>query len=195
MLYAEDYGGNLPASSGQSYLKGPEWTGRRPAHALRWGRDHDPDARGSIKDSPLWPYVNAEQVFKCPADRSACRVQGQLIPRVRSMAMNMWLNGPGWGSARGERGTGWRKFFKLDAITDPDLPRPLCFSTSGKTASMTALLWWTWRAGPINPVNTASSITLLPTTTVLEVFPLPMGTRKSSDGRIHGRCQSLLAVD
>jgi len=46
-------------------------------------------------------------------------VQGQLIPRVRSMAMNMWLNGPGWGSARGERGTGWRKFFKLDAITDP----------------------------------------------------------------------------
>ena len=34
-LYAEDYGGNLPASSGQSYLKGPEWTG---GGALRWGR-------------------------------------------------------------------------------------------------------------------------------------------------------------
>ena len=120
MLYAEDNGSNLPASSGQSYLKGPEWTGGGVLHMPCGGAaDHDPDARGSIKDSPLWPYVNAEQVFKCPADRSACRVQGQLIPRVRSMAMNMWLNGPGWGSARGERGTGWRKFFKLDAITDP----------------------------------------------------------------------------
>lgn len=33
--------------------------------------------------------------------------------------MNMWLNGPGWGTARGENGTGWRKFFKIDSITDP----------------------------------------------------------------------------
>lgn len=120
ILYAEDNEGNLPASSGQAYLKGPEWTGggvlRMPCNG---DADHDPNAPGSIKESPLWPYLNAEQVFKCPADKSACKVRGQVLPRVRSMAMNMWLNGPGWGTARGENGKGWRKFFKLDAITDP----------------------------------------------------------------------------
>ncbi|MDA7618720.1 MAG: type II secretion system protein [Verrucomicrobiota bacterium] len=120
ILYAEDNDGNLPASSGQEYLKGPEWTGggvlRMPCGGAA---DHDPNAPRSIKESPLWPYLNATEVFKCPADRSACRVNGSVIPRVRSMSMNMWLNGPGWGSARGASGKGWRKFFKIDSITDP----------------------------------------------------------------------------
>ena len=35
------------------------------------------------------------------------------------MAMNMWINGPGWGSARGEAGKGWKKFFQLDDFNNP----------------------------------------------------------------------------
>lgn len=120
IMYAEDNEGNLPASSNQAWLKGPEWTGGgNLALPCSGPDDHDPNAPNSIKASPLWPYLNSETVFKCPADKSACRVNGTLIPRVRSMAMNMWLNGPGWGSARGENGTGWKKFFKIDSINDP----------------------------------------------------------------------------
>ena len=120
IMYAEDNEGNLPASSNQAWLKGPEWTGGgNLALPCSGPDDHDPNAPNSIKDSPLWPYLNAETVFKCPADKSSCRVNGQPVPRVRSMAMNMWINGPGWGTARGENGTGWRKFFKLDGFTDP----------------------------------------------------------------------------
>ena len=120
MMYAEDNEGNLPASSNQAWLKGPEWTGGgNLALPCNGADDHDPNAPNSIKDSPLWSYLNSETVFKCPADKSACRVNGQLIPRVRSMSMNMWLNGPGWGTARGENGRGWKKFFKIDSINDP----------------------------------------------------------------------------
>ena len=120
IMYAEDNEGNLPASSNQAWLKGPEWTGGgNLALPCSGPDDHDPNAPNSIKDSPLWPYLNAETVFKCPADKSTCRVNGQPVPRVRSMAMNMWINGPGWGTARGENGTGWRKFVKLDGFNDP----------------------------------------------------------------------------
>ncbi len=120
IMYAEDNDGNLPASSNQAWLKGPEWTGGGNLRLPCSGPDdHDPDAPTSIKDSPLWPYLNAVTVFKCPADKSACVVGGTRIPRVRSMAMNMWINGPGWGSARGENGRGWRKFFKIDGFVDP----------------------------------------------------------------------------
>lgn len=121
IMYAEDSDGHLPASSNQAWLRGPEWTGGNNLGLPCTGPDdHDPDEpnRG-IKQSPLWPYLNSAAVFKCPADLSTCDVNGTKVPRVRSMAMNMWLNGPGWGTARGENGTGWKKFFKLSDITDP----------------------------------------------------------------------------
>lgn len=120
LLYVDDNNDFLPASSNQAWLKGPEWTGGgNLALPCSGPDDHNPDAPLGIKQSPLWPYLNATEVFKCPADKSVCQVNGTVVPRVRSMAMNMWLNGPGWGSARGENGTGWRKFYKLSSITDP----------------------------------------------------------------------------
>jgi prepilin-type N-terminal cleavage/methylation domain-containing protein/prepilin-type processing-associated H-X9-DG protein len=120
-LYADDSDDLLPASSNQAWLEGPEWTGGGNLGLPCTGQDdHDPDEPNiGIKQSPLWPYLNSTKIFKCPADLSFCNVGGTRIPRVRSMAMNMWLNGPGWGSARGESGTGWKKFFKMSDLTDP----------------------------------------------------------------------------
>ncbi len=36
----------------------------------------------------LGPYVENPAVFKCPADKSVARIQGQVLPRVRSYSMN-----------------------------------------------------------------------------------------------------------
>lgn len=41
--------------------------------------------------------------------------------------MNMWLNGPGWGSARGAGAKGWRKFKKLSDITAPPPSKTFVF--------------------------------------------------------------------
>ena len=76
ILYAEDYGGNLPASSGQSYLKGPEWTGggvlRMPCGGAA---DHDPDARGVSRTAPFGPTSMPSRCSNAQliAVRAGCR--------------------------------------------------------------------------------------------------------------------------
>jgi prepilin-type N-terminal cleavage/methylation domain-containing protein/prepilin-type processing-associated H-X9-DG protein len=59
-----------------------------------------------IQDSLLYKYVNALEVYRCPADKSSVK-NGLLYPtrmmgtpRVRSMSMNAWMNpiNP-WGTA------------------------------------------------------------------------------------------------
>ena len=46
------------------------------------------------KNSPLWPYSgNSSGIWKCPADRSTgINNNGQIVPRIRSMAMNCWVD-------------------------------------------------------------------------------------------------------
>ncbi len=87
-----------------------------PGNASNW----DPDV--DIKKSPIWPYCGQNlAIWKCPADRSALNVGGEMKPRVRSMSMNIWVggfagydtditDGGGFGSYGGTR---WRVFLKM----------------------------------------------------------------------------------
>src|SRR5262249_29208163 len=52
------------------------------------------DPAVDIMKSPLWPYCSKSAgVWKCPADKSAIMVNGERKPRVRSIAMNLFLGG------------------------------------------------------------------------------------------------------
>ena len=63
--------------------------------------DFDPNNRANwdpnvaIKQSPLWPYSQSLAIWKCPSDRSFVIVNGHILPRVRSMSMNLYLGGFG----------------------------------------------------------------------------------------------------
>ena len=48
--------------------------------------------------SQIGPYVRAAPVYKCVADQSMAVINGQRLPRVRSMSMNCWMgpNSPAW---------------------------------------------------------------------------------------------------
>jgi prepilin-type N-terminal cleavage/methylation domain-containing protein/prepilin-type processing-associated H-X9-DG protein len=39
----------------------------------------------------LGPYIRNPASFKCPADKSTCRIAGQVLPRVRSLSMNNYV--------------------------------------------------------------------------------------------------------
>ena len=39
----------------------------------------------------LGPYIKNPAAFKCPADKSTCRIAGQSLPRVRSISMNCYV--------------------------------------------------------------------------------------------------------
>ena len=66
-----------------------------------------------LTDSLLGPYVNYSLgVWKCPGDKSTSAFRGKVYPRVRSIAMNAYLNpmelpGP------------FKLFLKIGAMTDP----------------------------------------------------------------------------
>jgi prepilin-type N-terminal cleavage/methylation domain-containing protein/prepilin-type processing-associated H-X9-DG protein len=95
-MYVDDNNGRLPFAS---HIRPPRpdldqfaWvTGEMdfdPSNESNWNPDID------IKKSPLWPYCgNSVSIWRCPADRSAVTVNGDRKPRVRSMAMNIWIGG------------------------------------------------------------------------------------------------------
>mgnify|MGYP002832435585 FL=1 len=78
----------------------------------------------AIKTSPLWGYSGkSTQIWRCPADTTTGKWKGRVYPRVRSMSMQCWMGGPGWGGAgmgsrQPDRGP-YRVFLKMHQIIGP----------------------------------------------------------------------------
>ena len=80
-----------------------------------------------IQHSLLYKYVNALQVYRCPADRASARGATSLpyggggVPKVRSMAMNCWMNpvNPRAADSRNNPNNLIRNFRKISDIQKP----------------------------------------------------------------------------
>jgi len=124
LLYASEHPTN---STRDAYAWVNGYMDLNPNNPSTW------DVEKDIKRSPLWPYCgNSVAIWKCPADRAMVQpafgpLQGQWVPRVRSMSMNLWLGG--FGGADGglsgswnwleDGGTAWRVFLKESELIDP----------------------------------------------------------------------------
>ena len=111
-MYAEDNNDRVPDANGRSaWVQGSlDFDGNNRSN---WDVERD------IKKSPLWPYCGAAAgIWRCPADRSQVKVQGRLMPRVRTMMMNMWAGGYD-GTHGGWSGPEWRVYLKLGDMVDP----------------------------------------------------------------------------
>jgi prepilin-type N-terminal cleavage/methylation domain-containing protein/prepilin-type processing-associated H-X9-DG protein len=87
------------------------------------------DVEADIKKSPMWPYCGKSAgIWKCPADRSTIKpavgpFKGQVVRRVRSMAMSIWVGG--WMDANGNvsdaqcSGSDWRVYSRFPDMVDP----------------------------------------------------------------------------
>ncbi|MFN0066130.1 MAG: type II secretion system protein [Limisphaerales bacterium] len=131
-LYSDDSEERLPGASGWTYQNRqvPNWTGGSWLDASP-GAIGDPnnwDHDQFTKKSVLWPYCgNAVGIWKCPADKSVARPtsgpnRGTTVPRIRSLSMNNWVGGPGWGNSGSwvpENAQGWRVYVKQTDMTDP----------------------------------------------------------------------------
>jgi prepilin-type N-terminal cleavage/methylation domain-containing protein/prepilin-type processing-associated H-X9-DG protein len=119
-MYADDNHDTLPYASDEGLDPNKDryaW--------VRGQMDFDPNNRSNwdinmdLTKSPLWPYAGkSPTIWKCPADRSAVTVNGQLKPRVRSMSMNFWFGGFA-GDDENLSGGGWRLYFKMSDLVDP----------------------------------------------------------------------------
>ncbi len=72
----------------------------------------------------LGPYTQSAGIYKCPSDKYTCKIDGKEMPRVRSVAMNGYIEGglydPTMSSTVSSiHGRGWRKYDTLSHIIDP----------------------------------------------------------------------------
>ncbi|HUL51254.1 MAG TPA: hypothetical protein VLU94_01585 [Candidatus Nitrosotalea sp.] len=111
LMYADDNGGRLAPnfSSGLTSL-----TNNWVAGILDYSIRSDNTNPATITQARLYPYNQATEIYRCPADLSA--VQGQL--RIRSYSMNGWL---------GTGASGWNVMpssfqipTRLDSVRQPD---------------------------------------------------------------------------
>jgi prepilin-type N-terminal cleavage/methylation domain-containing protein len=140
-MYVDDSHDLLPFASHFPYAEPPfsdqnkfAWvTGQMdfdPNNASNWDINQD------IANSPLWNYCGKHAgIWKCPADYSYVTVNGQNLPRVRSMSMNFWIGGflgydgglsggAGWVNPPGYPGgtlggSPWRVYLKSNDFIDP----------------------------------------------------------------------------
>jgi hypothetical protein len=118
VLYADDNSDKVPYSATWPRdTNKPVWVQGEldfnPNNPSNW------DVNRDIKISPLFPYCGASTaMWRCPADRSVVKVNGQLLPRVRTMAMNAWVGGQD-GKAYPELVGPWRVFNKISDMTAP----------------------------------------------------------------------------
>ena len=117
-MYADDNQEKLPFAYADA--SGPN----APYAWVQGILDYDPNNRSNwdinqdIAKSPLWTYCGKQPgIWRCPADHSTVKVNGQALPRVRSMSMDIWVGGNegtdgGWGSS-------WKVYTKLGQMLNP----------------------------------------------------------------------------
>jgi prepilin-type N-terminal cleavage/methylation domain-containing protein/prepilin-type processing-associated H-X9-DG protein len=124
-FYADDNDDKIVGAAGWS-LNGrpvPNWTA---GSWLTLNNPRDPNNRDHerfTKQSVLWNYTGQNvAIWKCPADKSTgINNEGQRVPRIRSMSMNNWVGGPGWGNSgpHSVGGAGWRVYTKTSSMDNP----------------------------------------------------------------------------
>jgi len=78
-----------------------------------------------LRQAKIGPYTQNIGIYKCPADNYACKEFNQLLPRVRSVSMNGFIEGGAYkgndGHAEGDSHwyPGYWAFNKLSTIKDP----------------------------------------------------------------------------
>ncbi len=89
IMYADDNNDRIPPN----HIRGPN---RHSTWVQGWLDNASPVSDNTntifLMQSHLWPYLNSIGAWRCPADKSLSKHRGRLIPRVRSVSMNNWLN-------------------------------------------------------------------------------------------------------
>ena len=114
LFYSDENNEKLIHAYGPQAWMGTSSLDTSPANRSNW------DTKVDIEKSPLWKYLNTAAVFKCPADKSSIKPSGQnqVLPRVRSMAMNSWVGG-NEGKHTWFGGPEWRMYIKTSDFIDP----------------------------------------------------------------------------
>lgn len=117
LLYGQENSGRLVPGSGTT--ANPGW-----ANGSLDYNAPAPDNTNTLNltRGKLWPYLEPQKTsaYRCPDDTSTSLHGGRALPRVRSYAMNAWLNGQAWT-------TGYRLVTNIATLSVPTPSRTFVF--------------------------------------------------------------------
>jgi prepilin-type N-terminal cleavage/methylation domain-containing protein len=122
-MYTEDNADRVPSAYGNPDVWIPDTTMSWTGNAKQDGLNADNwDVDRMVKKSCLWPYCgNSPAIWRCPGDNqypciaSYGPLQGQGVPRQRSISMLSWFDGIDADSF----GAGYTKYKKLGEVVNP----------------------------------------------------------------------------
>jgi prepilin-type N-terminal cleavage/methylation domain-containing protein/prepilin-type processing-associated H-X9-DG protein len=121
LLYPDDNNDSLTSSGYTSPVELTAWVNGWEDFNGANPDNTDPGTLLDPKRAKFAPYLTGVGVYRCPADRSTVKVNGQPVPRLRSMSMGQQWAGPGdWLDPAGFQVNGvskkYRVFYKKAAI-------------------------------------------------------------------------------
>jgi len=124
-LYANDNNDNITSSG---YLKPTEptsWVAGWLDFATPPSTDNTNTAMlRDPKISKFATYLQAVEIYKCPADKSTVKFGGKSLPRVRSMSMSQALAGPGGWLPPGNYDANQKRYRAYLKTSDMTAPSP-----------------------------------------------------------------------
>ncbi|HTL17981.1 MAG TPA: prepilin-type N-terminal cleavage/methylation domain-containing protein [Patescibacteria group bacterium] len=123
LMYSDDFQGNLvPNHDGgtQDYNLSwfPGWENFAPNNT-------DNTNINFFKLSKLANYTKSVGIYKCPADIYPCKEGNQLLPRIRSISMNGFIEGNAYKGQHDAYSSHWyQNYFSYQKITDIIRPPP-----------------------------------------------------------------------
>lgn len=146
IFYADDNRDRVPHAYGNAH----GWMGTSTLDYSAKQGNWDPSV--DIHKSPLWTYTgNSADIFRCPADKSTVRVDGRVLPRVRSMSMSSWVGGHD-GAHTWFGGPEWRMYLKTSDFVDPGASSTWVFIDE-REDSINDGFWVTQMAGYPDPAT------------------------------------------
>jgi prepilin-type processing-associated H-X9-DG protein len=92
LLYIDDHEDNLPGVNGGTVAGADQWVSGWLDFTPNNSHNTNTLYLLDQKYAQIGPYLKAAKVYRCPADTSVAKEGGQVLPRVRSVSANMWMN-------------------------------------------------------------------------------------------------------
>ena len=107
-LYGDDHNGTVPkidGATGASWVKG----------LLSFSESNRDNTNvNHLKNALIGPYCSGQVgIYRCPSDIYLCSMNGQQVPRVRSVSINAFVGQTSWIP-------GYRGYLKMSDITAPN---------------------------------------------------------------------------
>ena len=92
IMYGDDYNNTMPGVNGGSAVSSDQWVSGWLDFTSN--NQHNTNLLYLLERNyaQIGPYLKTPRVYRCPADNSMAKFGTQMLPRVRSVSANMWMN-------------------------------------------------------------------------------------------------------